>query len=55
MIEFYKLDSPRAKALAQIIEAPTGLSPQDFHVLPAPVPQAQVRQGFSLPKPKGGK
>lgn len=46
MIENYKLDSLRAKALAQIMEAPAGLSPKDFHVL---------RQGFSPPKPKEGK
>jgi hypothetical protein len=46
MIENYKLDSLRDKSLAQIMEAPAGLSPKDFFAL---------RQGFSPPKPKGGK
>ena len=45
MIENYKLDALRAKALAQTVEAPAGLSPQDFFVL---------RQGLSLPNFEGG-
>ncbi|GAB4546891.1 MAG: hypothetical protein Fur002_22400 [Anaerolineales bacterium] len=33
MIENYKSRPLWAKALAQYMEAPQGLSPQDFHVL----------------------
>lgn len=45
MIENYQHDTLQAKALAQVVEAPAGLSPQDFFVL---------RQGFSLPNFEGG-
>jgi hypothetical protein len=45
MIEHEELDALRAKALAQIVEAPAGLSPQDFLAL---------RQGFSPPNFHGG-
>ena len=45
MLENHELGSLRAKALAQVIEAPAGLSPKDFHVL---------RQGFSPPEFQGG-
>jgi hypothetical protein len=45
----------RDKSLAQYMKALSGWNPEsismDFHELPAPVPQAQVRQDFNPPKP----
>lgn len=45
MPENHELDTLRAEALAQLVEAPAGLSPKDFLAL---------RQGFSPPNFEGG-